>query len=158
VWASLTQLHALPCPRRLPVHARERPSSPLYLYANTLFPDASTPFSKTTTTFSNANTPFSDANTPFYNANRPIDYRIVPGSFPNSVVSVGVCYTAVDAAAGGSTTGWWAVVLECVSSHPLTPLLAPGNYLRTLETAHPPPYISTQSRRSAASLKVPCSY
>ena len=34
-------------------------------------------------------------------------------------MSVGVCYTAVDAAAGGSTTGWWAVVLECFSSHPL---------------------------------------
>jgi len=33
------------------------------------------------------------------------------------VVSVGVCYTAVDAAAGGLTTGWWAVVLECFSSH-----------------------------------------
>ena len=28
-----------------------------------------------------------------------IDYRIVPGSFPNPVVPVGVCYTAVDAAA-----------------------------------------------------------
>jgi len=40
-----------------------------------------------------------------------IDYRIVPGSFPNPVVSVGVCYTAVDAVAGGLTTGWWAVVL-----------------------------------------------
>ena len=26
---------------------------------------------------------------------RSIDYRIVPGSFPNPVVSVGVCYTAV---------------------------------------------------------------
>jgi len=25
----------------------------------------------------------------------PIDYRIVPGSFPNPVVSVGVCYTLV---------------------------------------------------------------
>jgi len=25
----------------------------------------------------------------------PIDHRIVPGSFPNPVVSVGVCYTAV---------------------------------------------------------------
>jgi len=49
----------------------------------------------------------------------PIDYRIVPGSFPNPVVSVGVCYTAVDAAPGGVTTGWWAVVLECFSSHPL---------------------------------------
>jgi len=48
-----------------------------------------------------------------------IDYRIVPGSFPNPVVSVGVCYTAVDAAAGGLTTGWWAVVLECFSPHPL---------------------------------------
>jgi len=48
-----------------------------------------------------------------------IDYRIVPGSFPNPVVSVGVCYTAVDAAAGGLTTGWWAVVLECFSSNPL---------------------------------------
>ena len=48
-----------------------------------------------------------------------IDYRTVPGSFPNPVVSVGVCYTAVDAAAGGLTTGWWAVVLECISSHPL---------------------------------------
>jgi len=51
-----------------------------------------------------------------------IDYRIVPGSFPNPVVSVGVCYSAVDAAAGaagGLTTGWWAVVLECFSSHPL---------------------------------------
>ena len=34
----------------------------------------------------------------------PVDYRIVPGSFPNPVVSVGVCYTAVDAAAGGLTT------------------------------------------------------
>jgi len=34
-------------------------------------------------------------------------------------VSVGVCYTAVDAAAGGLTTGWWAVVLECFSSHAL---------------------------------------
>jgi len=34
-------------------------------------------------------------------------------------VSVGVSYTAVDAAAGGLTTEWWAVVLECVSSHPL---------------------------------------
>jgi len=37
-------------------------------------------------------------------------------------VAVGVCYTAVDAAAGaagGLTTGWWAVVLECFSSHPL---------------------------------------
>jgi len=33
------------------------------------------------------------------------------------VVSVGVCYTAVDAVAGGFTTGWWAVVLECFSSH-----------------------------------------
>jgi len=48
-----------------------------------------------------------------------IDYRIVPGSFPNPGVSVGVCYTAVGAAAGGLTTGWWAVVLECFSSHPL---------------------------------------
>jgi len=46
-----------------------------------------------------------------------IDYRVVPGSFPNPVVSVGVCYTAVYAAAGGLTTGWWAVVLECFSSH-----------------------------------------
>jgi len=35
----------------------------------------------------------------------------------NPVVSVGVCYTAVDAAAGGLTTGWWAIVLECFSSH-----------------------------------------
>ena len=43
----------------------------------------------------------------------------VPGSFSKPVVSVGVCYTAVDAAAGGSTMGWWAVVLECLSSHPL---------------------------------------
>jgi len=34
-----------------------------------------------------------------------IDYRIVPGSFPNPVVSVGLCYTAVDAVAGGLTTG-----------------------------------------------------
>jgi len=49
----------------------------------------------------------------------PIDYRIVPGGFLNPVVSVGVCYTAVDAAAGGLTTEWWAVVLECFSSHPL---------------------------------------
>ena len=48
-----------------------------------------------------------------------IDYRIVSGSFFNPVVSVGVCYTAVNAAAGGLTTGWWAVVLECFSSHPL---------------------------------------
>jgi len=49
-----------------------------------------------------------------------IDYRIVPRGFiPDPVVSVGVCYTAVDAAAGGLTTGWWAVVLECFSSHPL---------------------------------------
>ena len=47
-----------------------------------------------------------------------IDYRIVPGSFPNPAVSVGVCYTAVDAAAGGLITGRWAVVWEC-SSHPL---------------------------------------
>jgi len=54
---------------------------------------------------------------------RPIDYRVVPGSFPNPVVSVGVCYTAVDAAAGGLTTGWWAVVLECFSSHPLRPFI-----------------------------------
>jgi len=46
-----------------------------------------------------------------------MDYRIVPGSFPNPVVSVGVCYTAVDAVAGGLTTGWWAVVLKCFSSH-----------------------------------------
>jgi len=51
----------------------------------------------------------------------PIDYRIVPDSFPNPVMSVGVYYTAVDAAAGGLTTGWWAVVLECFSSHPLPP-------------------------------------
>ena len=51
----------------------------------------------------------------------PIDYRIVPGSFPNPVLSVGVCYTAVDAVAGGLTTGWWAVVLECFSSHLLVP-------------------------------------
>jgi len=29
-----------------------------------------------------------------------IDCRIVPGSFPNPVVSVGVCYTAVDVAVG----------------------------------------------------------
>ena len=50
-------------------------------------------------------------------SSHPIDYRIVPGSFPNPVVSVGVCFTAVDAAAGGLTTGWWAVVLECFSSH-----------------------------------------
>ena len=49
-----------------------------------------------------------DATTP----RQAIDYRTVPGSFPNPVVSVGVCYTAVDAAAGGLTTGWWAVVLE----------------------------------------------
>jgi len=35
----------------------------------------------------------------------------------NPVVSVGVCYTAVDAVSGGLTTGWWAVVLECFSSH-----------------------------------------
>jgi len=28
-----------------------------------------------------------------------------------------MCYTTVDAAAGGLTTGWWAVVLECFSSH-----------------------------------------
>jgi len=53
----------------------------------------------------------------FLYASAPIDYRIVPGSFPNPVVSVGVCYTAVDAVAGGLTTGWWAVVLECFSSH-----------------------------------------
>ena len=46
-----------------------------------------------------------------------IDYRIIPGSFSNPVVSVGVCHTAVDAAAGGLTTGWWAVVLECFSLH-----------------------------------------
>jgi len=32
-------------------------------------------------------------------------------------VLVGVCYTAVDTAAGGLTTGWWALVLECFSSH-----------------------------------------
>jgi len=44
------------------------------------------------------------------------DKRTVPGSFPNPVVSVGVCDTAVDAAAGGLTTGWLAVVLECFSS------------------------------------------
>jgi len=37
----------------------------------------------------------------------------------NPVLSVAVCYTAVDAAAGGLTTGWWAVLLECFSSHPL---------------------------------------
>jgi len=37
----------------------------------------------------------------------------------NPVVSIGVCYTAVDAAAGGLTSGWWAVVLECFSSHPV---------------------------------------
>ena len=53
---------------------------------------------------------------------KSIDCRIVPGSFPNPVVSVGVCYTAVDAAAGGLTTGWWAVVLERFSSHPLKPV------------------------------------
>jgi len=47
-----------------------------------------------------------------------IDYRIVPGCFPNPVMSVGVCYTAVDAAAGGLTTEWWTVVLERFSSHP----------------------------------------
>jgi len=35
-----------------------------------------------------------------------IDYRIVPGSFPNHVVSVGVCYTAVDAAAGACCVSW----------------------------------------------------
>jgi len=55
----------------------------------------------------------------------PIDYRIVPGSLPDPVVSVGVCYTAVYAAARGLTTGWWAVVLECFSSHPLLPCRAP---------------------------------
>jgi len=48
-----------------------------------------------------------------------IYHRIVPGSFPNPAVSFGVCYSAVDAAAGGLTTGWWDVVLECLSSHPL---------------------------------------
>jgi len=48
-----------------------------------------------------------------------IDCRIVPGSCPNPVVPVGVCYIAVDAAAGGLTTGLWTVVLECFSSHPL---------------------------------------
>ena len=48
-----------------------------------------------------------------------IYHRIVPGSFPNPAVSFGVCYSAVDAAAGGLTTGWWDVVLECFSSHPL---------------------------------------
>jgi len=31
----------------------------------------------------------------FRNARPAIDYRIVPGSFPNPVVSVGVCYTLV---------------------------------------------------------------
>jgi len=50
-----------------------------------------------------------------------IDYRIVPGSFPNPVVTIGVCCTAVDAAAGGLTTGWWTVVLECFHSYPLPP-------------------------------------
>jgi len=53
-----------------------------------------------------------------------IDYRI-PRSFPNPVVSVGVCYTAVDAAAGGLTTGWWAFVLECFSSHLLPARVKP---------------------------------
>ena len=49
-----------------------------------------------------------------------IDYRIVPGSFPNPVVSVRVCATlSWDAAAGGLTAGWWAIVLKCFSSHPL---------------------------------------
>ena len=47
------------------------------------------------------------------------DHWIFPGSFSNPVVSVGVRDTAVVAAAGGLTTGWWDVVLECFSSHPL---------------------------------------
>jgi len=58
-----------------------------------------------------------------------IDYRIVPGRFPNPVVSVAVCYIAVDAAAGGLTTGWWAVVLECFSSHPLMVILGRVPYV-----------------------------
>jgi len=63
----------------------------------------------------------------------PIDYRIVPGSFPNPVMSVGVCYTAVDAAAGGLTTGWWAVVLECFSSHLLLPPVVQRAWKRVMQ-------------------------
>ena len=32
-----------------------------------------------------------------------------------------MCDTAVETTAGGLTTGWWAVVWECFSSHPLAP-------------------------------------
>ena len=31
-----------------------------------------------------------------------------------------MCDTALETTAGGLTTGWWAVVWECFSSHPLT--------------------------------------
>jgi len=30
-----------------------------------------------------------------------------------------VCDTAVETTAGGLTTGWWAAMWECFSSHPL---------------------------------------
>jgi len=30
-----------------------------------------------------------------------------------------VCDSAVETTAGGLTTGWWAVLWECFSSHPL---------------------------------------
>jgi len=54
-----------------------------------------------------------------HNPQVSIDCRIVPGSFPNPVAELGVCDTAVETTAGGLTTGWWAVVWECFSSHPL---------------------------------------
>jgi len=40
-----------------------------------------------------------------------IDYRIVPGSFPNPVCQLECATLPWDAAAEGLTTGWWAVML-----------------------------------------------
>jgi len=39
--------------------------------------------------------------------------------FPQPCCRVGVCDTAVVTTVGGLTTGWWSVVLECFSSHPV---------------------------------------
>ena len=46
-------------------------------------------------------------------------------------MSVAECATLPwDAAAGGSTTGWWAIVLECFSSHALKSCSSDSRYRR----------------------------
>jgi len=50
---------------------------------------------------------------------RAIDYRIVLVVSPTLLCPLECASLPWDAAAGGLTTGWWAIVLECFSSHPL---------------------------------------